>query len=98
MEFAKRVLIIYGDDDFGVINFDDDQAFTEKSIVEYMDENGLSSYKEDGWNAKIKEFEHPVAKDVFDWFKEEFQDYDDSKNKDFFPIYEDGWQSFKSNN
>jgi len=77
-----RVLLVSGDGDFSVINFENAHGGT--SIKDIMD--NLDNYQsEDGeWNLEIREFDGDIDPKFVKFIKSKIQDYDESKNTTFF--------------
>lgn len=77
-----RVLFIDGPDDFSVINFESAHGGTPAKDI--LDD--LEKYESDDekWYLESLEFDGDIDPKFIAFIKSRIQDYDDSKNKNFF--------------
>jgi hypothetical protein len=84
-----KILYVYGDDDYGAVNFEDSN-YTVEDVVKMVEEEGQDEFETDDGDsffAEVLNFKD-VDPEFITWVKNTIQDYDDSKNKDFYIVGE----------
>lgn len=76
-----RVLFVSGDDDFSALSFE--KAHGGTKVIDIMDNLDKYASADEEWNLEVFEFESIDPK-FAKFIKGSIQDYDDSKNKDFY--------------
>lgn len=77
-----KVLLVSGDGDFSVIEFENAHGGAKvKDIIADLDKYAS---EDEEWNLEVKEFEGPIDPAFAKFIKSQIQDYDQSKNINFF--------------
>jgi hypothetical protein len=77
-----RVLLIDGPDDFSVISFESAHGGTP--VKDILDDLEKYESEDEEWYLEAFEFDGEIDPNFIKFVKSKIQDYDDSKNKNFF--------------
>jgi hypothetical protein len=84
-----KILLVWGDDDYGALTFENAHDSSPEGLKKFeqklIEAGGVYSEESDEgqFNAKIYEFEEIEPKFI-EFVRNEIQDYDDSKHKNFY--------------
>lgn len=76
---GTKVLFVTGDDDYHSLSFEQEYSGTKVSDII----NNIEKYKSDEWELKVFSF-NEVDINFVKFIRQNIQDYDDSKHKNFY--------------
>lgn len=77
-----KVLLVSGDGDFAATSFESQFSGTKvKDIIDNLDKYAS---EDEEWELEVKEFDGPIDPKFVKFIKSRIQDYDQSKNINFF--------------
>jgi hypothetical protein len=80
-----KILKVFGDDDYAALHFD--AEFDIKTIIQQMEDHEVSEYileTKDGEIIYTQLLEFDTPEELFEYYKSEMQDYDDSKHTNYY--------------
>lgn len=86
-----KLIHVYGDDDYGVLNFENSELGKKsyKEVYDFVEKHGGSyQNEEEDFCIDNYEFENVKVTDEFILFLQEEKDYDSAKHKDWFIVDE----------
>jgi len=80
-----KIIKVFGDDDYAAIQFD--KEFITENVFKQMEDSNLTELTlvaKDGNEIYVELLEFNTPEELFEYYKQDMQDYDDSKHTNYY--------------